>query len=124
MKKLLLLVLLLPSLLFGQYCEDATIQINLDQYPSETSWEIKDTSGNVLFYHGSYAGTPFYQPQVYTLCLPVGPLEFTIFDLYGDGLAGSLWGGQDGSYYVVQCGDTLVDGSFANLFQQYVLHHQ
>ena len=114
MKKLLLLVLLLPSLLFGQYCEDATIQINLDQYPSETSWEITDTSGNVLFYHGSYAGAPFYQPQVYTLCLPVGPLEFTIFDLYGDGLAGSLWGGQDGSYYVVQCGDTLVDGSFAN----------
>ena len=114
MKKLLLLILLLPSLLFAQNCEDATIQINLDQYPSETSWEITDTSGNVLFYHGSYAGAPFYQPQVYTLCLPVGPLEFTIFDLYGDGLAGSLWGGQDGSYYVVQCGDTLVDGSFAN----------
>ena len=38
-------------------------------------------------------------------------LNFTIFDSYGDGLNGSLWQGQDGSYFVKQCGDTLVYGT-------------
>lgn len=113
MKKLLLLVLLIPNLLLAQYCTDAIVLINLDQYPSETSWEIADTNGTVLFSGGPYTGQPFYSPQATTLCLPHGVLEFTIFDLYGDGLQGSLWGGQDGSYYVIQCGDTLVYGDTA-----------
>ena len=114
MKKLLLLVLLIPNLLLAQYCTDAIVLVNLDQYPSETSWQIADTNGNVLFSGGPYTGQPFYSPQATMMCLPHGYLEFTIFDQYGDGLAGSLWGGQDGSYYVVQCGDTLVYGDTAN----------
>ena len=32
-------------------------------------------------------------------------------DSYGDGLQGSLWQGQDGSYFLKQCGDTLVAGT-------------
>ena len=44
----------------------------------------------------------------------MGELTFTIYDSYGDGIAGSLWGGQDGSYYIIQCGDTLVYGDVAN----------
>ena len=95
-------------------CNAALIQINLDQYPSETSWDIKDTSGNVLFSNGPYYGVPNYQPQEYIKCLPLGELSFTIYDSYGDGMAGSLWGGQDGSYYLIQCGDTLVHGNIAN----------
>ena len=95
-------------------CNAALIQINLDQYPSETSWDIKDTLGNVIFSNGPYFGVPNYQPQEYIKCLPIGELTFTIYDSYGDGMAGSLWGGQDGSYYVMQCGDTLVHGNIAN----------
>ena len=95
-------------------CNNALVQINLDQYPGETTWQISDTSGVVLFSNGPYDGVPSYQPQEYNICLPVGELTFTINDVYGDGLAGSLWGGTDGSYYVLQCGDTLVDGSVAN----------
>tara|TARA_R100000995_G_scaffold84086_1_gene61713 strand:+ start:1669 stop:4170 length:2502 start_codon:yes stop_codon:yes gene_type:complete len=91
-------------------CENATIIINVDQYPGETTWEIADTLGNVLFQGGPYAA-PAYQPQSVDLCLPVIPLEFTINDAYGDGLQGSLWGGNDGSYYVVQCTDTLIFGT-------------
>ena len=95
-------------------CNNAVIKINLDQYPSETSWDIKDSLGNVIFLHGSYAGVPGYQPQQYNKCLPLGELTFTIYDTYGDGMAGSLWGGSDGSYYIIQCGDTLVYGNVAN----------
>jgi len=114
MKKLLLLIFLLPSLLFAQGpCTPTLININLDQYPSETTWDIQDTLGNVLISGGPYTNVPNYEPQFITNCLPPGELSFTIYDLYGDGLEGSLWGGQDGSYYIMQCGDTLVYGDSA-----------
>ena len=50
MKKLLLL-LLLPFALIAQGppgCVPTTIVINLDQYQSETSWEITDSTGTVV----------------------------------------------------------------------------
>ena len=92
-------------------CETTMININLDQYPEETSWDIKDSLGNTIISGGPYSNVPDYQPQYIINCLPVGELTFTIYDLYGDGLQGSLWGGNDGSYYIIQCGDTLVYGT-------------
>ena len=114
MKKLLLLILLLPIFLFAQGpgpCTPTLININLDQYPEETTWDIQDTLGNIIISGGPYLNVPNYEPQFIVNCLPPGELSFTIYDLYGDGLEGSIWGGQDGSYYVMQCGDTLVYGS-------------
>ena len=98
-------------------CEQTFILINLDQYPEETSWDIADSLGNIIISGGPYTNVPDYQPQVIVNCLPIGELTFTIYDQYGDGLEGSLWGGQDGSYYVIQCGDTLVYGTEANFGQ-------
>jgi len=92
-------------------CVPTLVNINLDQYPEETSWDIKDSLGNVLFSGGPYTNAPDYEPQFKFKCLPPGELTFTIYDLYGDGLEGSLWGGQNGSYYVMQCGDTVVYGN-------------
>ena len=43
MKNLLLLILLIPTLLLAQGpgpCIHTLININLDQYPEETSWDI------------------------------------------------------------------------------------
>jgi len=115
MKKLLLL-LLLPFALLAQgppNCVPTTIIINLDQYQDETYWVIEDTSGNMLTYGTNYGGEPDYSSVVEQRCLPPGPLTFTIYDTYGDGLNGALWGGLDGSYYVVQCYDTIVSGTNA-----------
>ena len=95
-------------------CIPTMVNINLDQYQSETTWDIKDTNGAILAAGGPYTTAPDYQPQFEPVCLPTGNLTFTIYDSYGDGLAGSLWGGQDGSYYLIQCGDTLVHGTVAN----------
>ena len=92
-------------------CEVAVININLDQYPEETTWDITDSLGNTIISGGPYSNVPAYQPQYIINCLPAGELTFTIYDLYGDGLQGSLWGGQDGSYYIIQCEDTLVYGT-------------
>ena len=125
MKKLLLL-LLLPFLAFSQgppNCVPTTLIINLDQYQGETSWDIKDTSGNIItgVSGGTYGGEPDYAVVTEILCLPEGPLAFTIYDSYGDGLAGALWGGLNGSYYLVQCNDTLVYGDVPD-FQNDSIH--
>jgi len=113
MKKLLLLLLLLPIFSFAQNCVPTTIIINLDQYQGETYWTIEDTSGNMLTYGTNYGSQPDYASVIEQRCLPEGDLTFTIYDTYGDGLNGALWGGLDGSYYVVQCNDTLVYGTNA-----------
>jgi len=89
----------------------AKVIINLDQYQSETSWNIKDTNGVVYASGGSYNSQPDYATIVEPVLIPKGNLIFTIYDTYGDGLNGSLWQGQDGSYFVKQCNDTLVYGT-------------
>ena len=114
MKKLLLLLLLPFTILAqGPPCVQTLIIINLDQYQSETSWDVKDTSGNVVANGGGYWNQADYAFIVEPVCLPVAPLIFTIYDSYGDGLNGSLWGGLDGSYYLIQCNDTLIFGDNA-----------
>ena len=114
MKKLLLL--LLPLITLAQTppnCVPTTIIINLDQYQGETYWTIEDTSGAMLTYGTNYGSQPDYASVVEQRCLPEGDLTFTIYDTYGDGLNGALWGGLDGSYYLVQCNDTLIYGTDA-----------
>tara|TARA_Y100000593_G_scaffold2895_1_gene5797 strand:- start:1261 stop:3441 length:2181 start_codon:yes stop_codon:yes gene_type:complete len=88
----------------------AKVIINLDQYQSETSWDIKDTNGTIYASGGNYNSYPDYATVIEHVNIPKGDLLFTIYDSYGDGLNGSLWQGQDGSYYVIQCNDTLVYG--------------
>jgi len=110
-RNIIFLLLFIPTFLLAQGpgpCVPTLININLDQYPSETTWDIQDTLGNVIISGGPYTNVPNYQPQFIVNCLPPGELSFTIYDLYGDGLEGSVWGGQDGSYYLMQCGDTVV----------------
>jgi len=91
-------------------CVEATVIINLDQYQGETSWDIKDTNGTIYASSVSYSGNPDYATIIIPVCIPQGSLEFNIYDTYGDGLNGALWQGQDGSYYLTQCNDTLIHG--------------
>jgi len=107
----ILLLILLPILTFAQpNCVPTTIVINLDQYQSETAWAVYDTGGNMLTYGQGYDSQPTYASVIEQRCLPEGDLTFVIYDSYGDGLNGALWGGLDGSYYLIQCNDTLVYG--------------
>jgi len=91
----------------------ARVIINLDQYQSETSWDIKDSTGTIHASGGGYNSQPDYATVVENVIIPKGDLIFNIYDTYGDGLNGALWQGQDGSYYVVQCNDTLIYGTNA-----------
>jgi hypothetical protein len=95
---------------FGQ-CPPNTwslnVTVNPDQYPEETSWYIMTFFGDTLLEGGPYTNIVDYEPQYAGICLPVDSFYFVLNDTYGDGIAGSLWGGNDGSVYIEQCGDTL-----------------
>ena len=95
---------------FGQ-CPPNTWNLNVivnpDQYPEETSWYIMDFFGDTLMQGGPYDNIVDYEPQYATACVPIDSFYFVLNDAYGDGIAGSLWGGNDGSVYIEQCGDTI-----------------
>ena len=114
--KYLITLILCVNIAFAQ-CPNGTyvdIVINPDQYPEETSWAIIDLYEDTVVTGGPYDDIINYSPQVTQLCIPNGEYIFSISDLYGDGVQGSLWGGQDGSYYVLHCGDTIVQPDSAN----------
>ena len=121
--KYLLTLILCINVAFAQ-CPNGTtldIIINPDQYPQETSWAILNSDLDTIVTGGPYTDIIDYSPQVTQLCIPNGDYYFDIYDSYGDGMAGSLWGGQDGSYYLVRCNDTIVEMDSAN-FGAYTYH--
>lgn len=63
----------------------ATIQILTDDFPGETTWEVTDETGAII-----YAGGPYNQQETleeFEMCLDSTQCyTFTIFDTYGDGI--------------------------------------
>ncbi|MFQ5489200.1 MAG: hypothetical protein ACE5GE_00650, partial [Phycisphaerae bacterium] len=88
--------------------EDATITINLmtDDFPGETTLEVTDESGTVIFSAG-----PLLDPAtLHTFNIPVcstGCYSFTIFDAFGDGIC---CGFGNGSYEVLYNGTVVGSG--------------
>ena len=80
--------------------------ISTDQYPSETTWDIKNSAGQVVLAGGPYSNTSTeYATEE---CLPEGSngYTFTINDTYGDGVC---CGYGNGSYRVYW--DGVLEGS-------------
>ena len=84
------------------------IAILLDNWPGETSWEIK-ANGNIVqsVPAGTYDYTQIGQTVYTEVCIPIGDtITFTINDTYGDGIGG---GSVVGSCLVtnLDCFDTI-----------------
>jgi subtilisin family serine protease len=73
---------------FGQ---TVNLQLTLDCFGSEISWQIRNDQNAVVFSGGSYANTPGGQVINQSFCLPTGCYTFAINDTYGDGMYGSQW---------------------------------
>ncbi len=61
-------------------------ELKTDQYPEETSWELTNSIGEVLYFGDNYNGQP---NTVFTETWELNDLDcytFTIFDVYGDGI--------------------------------------
>ncbi len=72
------------------------LELVLDAWPSEISWQILNEEGEVMLESEEYGIN--YQLIIKNFSLPSsGCYTFKIFDTSGDGLNGSLWGGFDGS---------------------------
>lgn len=72
-----------------------TLTINTDQYPDETTWELKDDQGATIATGGPYSTANGTETK--TFCLPIKCYIFTIFDEYSDGIC---CGYGNGSYTI------------------------
>lgn len=88
-------------------CDDneITVTINLDNYPAETTWDIRNGGGTVVASGGPYAGAG--TTVVSDECLIDGCYDFTIYDSYGDGIC---CGYGNGSYEVTDGATVLASG--------------
>jgi subtilisin family serine protease len=84
-----------------------TLTIVLDNYPGETTWDLRDGGGNVVASGGPYSGAG--STVVENMCVPDGCYDFTIYDSYGDGIC-CAYG--SGSYTLTEdaSGNTLASG--------------
>lgn len=95
-------------------CPEGTSEVRLsfifDGYASETTWEITDAAGTVVYEGGGFADgdETFMMP----VCLSPGDYTFTIYDSYGDGLSYP----EDGSVTLTTGGEELgsVEGNFGD----------
>ncbi len=81
------------------------LTIKLDNYPTETTWNIKNSAGTILFSGGGYSIPN--STQTIPLCLSTACFTFTINDAYGDGICCAF--GQ-GFYNIKQGTTTLISG--------------
>jgi hypothetical protein len=90
----------------GGSCANVTVTIVFDNYPEETSWNIKNSGGTTVASGGPYGSSPDGSTFTQTVCLPVGcNYTFTISDSYGDGIC-CAYG--NGSYNVKDAAGTVL----------------
>jgi len=86
---------------------NVTVSITFDNYPEETSWTLKNANGTTVASGGTYASQADGSTLNISLCLADGCYDFTINDVYGDGICCSYG---NGSYTVSGPSGTLASG--------------
>jgi len=84
-----------------------TLEITTDNYPGETTWEVSNELGNVLYSGGPYSDVTTTLSESITLPSD-GCYSFIIYDSYGDGLTD----GGSGTFNIIDSqGNTVVAGT-------------
>jgi hypothetical protein len=103
------------------------VQFTPDTYGGESSWILYDDNGAIYTAtQGTYSGSPQGVAISHYICVDTNVLvDIIINDSYGDGLNGTLYGGQvDGDLKVYDCNgnvlwslsDTIPNGNFGYQF--------
>jgi hypothetical protein len=82
---------------------EVNFELKTDQYPSETTWEVKDSDGTTVYSGGPYAAPNTIYTEVWSLP-DADCYTFTIYDEYGDGICCAYGNG----YYKLKDGDMVV----------------
>lgn len=69
-----------------------TLTLSFDGNPGETSWDIKDNFGSIVFSGNNYSNFP-NNTITENICLPDGCYDFTIYDAAGNGMCCSSGNG-------------------------------
>ena len=86
------------------------MSLTTDTYPQETSWEVRDSEGDIVFDGVHPEDHPSDETTYSTpMCLDDGSYTFTIYDSWGDGICCSAQYGY-GSYSLSSGGLELVRG--------------
>jgi hypothetical protein len=68
-------------------CYMLDVLVNLDNYPPDTTWEIRNQGSDEAFYNSiPYEQSMADSPETQSVCLPKGTYDFIIYDVYGDGM--------------------------------------
>ncbi|WP_363322546.1 M43 family zinc metalloprotease [uncultured Tenacibaculum sp.] len=86
---------------------EATFSLTFDNYASETSWTITNSSGTTVASGSGYGSANNGTTITENLCLPDGCYTFTINDSYGDGICCSYG---NGSYSITDSSGSLASG--------------
>ncbi len=87
-----------------------TMEVTLDDWPSETSWIMNSAGVIGEAPQGTYTFNDIGQTYIYDFCVSnTAGFELILNDSYGDGIAGSTTGGTiDGNVVIFDCnGDTI-----------------
>merc|ERR1719410_1907431 len=81
------------------------LELTTDNYPGETEWDIKNSSGDVIYIGSGYSD----KNTLYTInmCLETDEYTFYITDAYGDGICCSYG---TGGYKIKVDGEEVVSG--------------
>lgn len=92
------------------------LEITFDGYASETSWELEDGDGNIVYSAAEGTYSDGQAKAITTFCLTPGTYTFTINDAYGDGLSYPA----DGTISISNGGTELVNivGDFGDTYSE------
>ncbi|MBM3451913.1 MAG: T9SS type A sorting domain-containing protein, partial [Bacteroidetes bacterium] len=85
------------------------LNLSLDCYGSETTWELQDETSTAIYSGSGYEDD---EPGLVTQdpwCLNDGCYTYYIMDSYGDGMDGGFWCQEDGSVSIVFDGEVLAE---------------
>jgi len=88
-------------------CTNIVVSIKMDNDPEETSWEIRNSSQEIVLLGGWYDNLSNGSTITESICLPDGCYTFKIFDRAGDGICCASG---SGNYSVTSSGTILASG--------------
>ena len=82
---------------------EVTLSLLTDSYPGETTWNVADANGAIVWSGGPYESNE--TEYVETTCLTLGCYTLSVMDSYGDGMT---YGGVTGNYELVDASGTVL----------------